>query len=114
MSDRIHKVLSALKHESQSYVISKRTIYNNIHLIRDSILYANISNTPLFFRKPQYQIHKYEHIYIKLTCRFQLPQLLNSFMTSDLNDGDHESDSYLSIIMKNIENISLTSFIFKK
>ena len=47
LSNRLSKVLASIIHETQSYAICKRKIYNNIHMIRDSIAYANLVNCPL-------------------------------------------------------------------
>ena len=93
-------------------IISLIINYTFVIIICQTITITALSrgNHRYAFRNPQYQIPKYEHTYIKLTCRFRLPQLLNSCMKSDLNDGDHENDSYLSIVMKNIENVPLTGF----
>ena len=92
------------------------------------IFYHNLSNNnvPLYFksfipkhsqgnhrytfRNPKYQIPKYEHVYIKLTCRYQLPHILNYYMTHDQNDDVNSETAYLPFIMENTVNVSLNCF----
>ena len=47
--NRLTNVLPEIIHVDQSYTIEKRSIYNNIHLIRDAINFSisNINNLPL-------------------------------------------------------------------
>ena len=102
---------------------------NDIYDYKMLIFYHNLSNNnvPLYFksfipkhsqgnhrytfRNPKYQLPKYEHVYIKLTCRYQLPHILNQYMTTDLHDNvDNQQAQYLSFLLNNISNLSLISF----
>ena len=43
----VQNVLPEIIHVAQSYMIEKRSIHNNIHLIGDAINFSNINNLPL-------------------------------------------------------------------
>ena len=47
LANRLKSVIGNVIHTDQSYTIPERSIYNNINLIRDVLLYANYNNLPL-------------------------------------------------------------------
>ena len=89
------------------------TFYHNM-------LHKNISNNFTNFlpkysngstrypiRCPKYLLPPHKHDYIKLTCRYQIPLILNSYMLPVLDDS-----SYISNLLRNAEHIPLN--LFKK
>ena len=120
---------------SSEYRAHTEPLFKNLNILRISdiynykllIFYYNLTNnnTPTYFdnftpilsqgnnryafRRPQFQIPKYYHVYSKLTCRYQLPHILNQYMTTDLHDNGEDAP-YLSFVLKNIQNVSLISF----
>ena len=47
LSIRLRSIISTIIHEDQTCSIPNRQIFDNIHLLRDSIFYANDTDTPL-------------------------------------------------------------------
>jgi len=65
----------------------------------------SIGNTRYPIRSPKYLLPTYKHEYIKLTCRYQIPLILNSYMLPD-----HDITSYMSDLLQNVEHIPLKLF----
>ena len=64
----------------------------------------SIGNDRYQLRHKTFVIPKYKHEFIKLTCRYQLPLLLNSFIPN------HTDDTPISNLLNNIHNIPLVSY----
>ena len=61
-------------------------------------------------RNPQLQLPKYKHEYIKLTCRYQLPHLLNQYMSRDQEEINNRDEVCFSFFINNASNIPLNGF----
>ena len=47
LSNRLKNVIEQVVHSDQTYSVPGRSIYNNINIIRDSLMYSNSENIPL-------------------------------------------------------------------
>ena len=53
------------------------------------------ANERYIIRSPKYILHSHNHEYIKLTCRYHLPSLLNQYNAND-NDAENNMDDISS------------------
>ena len=84
------------------------TISNNFN---DFIPVCSHGSERYPIRNPKLLTPSYNHEYIKLTCRYQLPSLLNSYLIVHQNENAGHRAS-LSLVIKNVESIPLS--LYKK
>ena len=61
------------------------------------------------FRNPKYIIPSFAHEYIKLTLRYQLPNLLNNYIiNTEITNGYITEVNDIGNILTNVERIPLT------
>ena len=99
------KAVRAIYYIYHNVLTGKIPLY--FHSFMPSVSTGNV-RYPL--RNPQLQLPKYKHEYIKLTCRYQLPHLLNQYMSPDQDEINNRDEVCFSYFINNASNIPLNGF----
>ena len=112
-SEPLFKMCNVLK-INELYETKLLTFYHKIANNNTSINFVNykpahsVGNVRYSIRSPKFVLPLHRHEFYRLTCRYQLPSLLNKYILPDLNEDCN--NTYISDLIKNVSFVTLNQF----